>query len=319
MSKNNWQPTAPLTNIKLRADFYRKVRAFFSERDILEVETPLLCQHCVTDPHIESFPVNTGVTFSQKKHYFLQTSPEYAMKRLLAAGSGAIYQICKAFRQEESGSQHNPEFTMLEWYRPGYDHHDLMNEIDLFFQATLNCQPADKISYQQLFLTHLSIDPLNISLSALYKKIEAHHIDISLENIDHDTALQILLTHLIEPKLGIDNPLFIYDFPASQAALAKINGPIAQRFEAYINGKEVANGFHELSNADEQEKRFQQDQAQRKKNTQHIPEIDQRFIQALDHGLPDCAGVAIGLDRLLMTLAGINHIDQVITFPWARA
>jgi len=312
-SKINWQPSATLENIKLRAAFYKKIRAFFSVRDVLEVETPLLCQHTVTEPNIESFQVKNTPT------YFLQTSPEYAMKRLLAAGSGPIFQICKAFRQEESGSQHNPEFTMLEWYRPGFNHHDLMNEIDLFFQHVLATNPADKISYQDLFLTHLSVDPLNSDLNSLHAIIKQHAISVDLTDIDYDTSLQILLTHLIEPKLGVEKPLFIYDFPSSQAALAKINGKVGERFEAYINGKEVANGFHELCDAKEQEMRFFENQKQRLANNQFVPAIDTHLIHALLHGLPDCAGVAIGLDRLLMQLSHANHIHSVISFNWERA
>ena len=313
MSKNNWQPTATLENIKQRAALYQKIRAFFAQRNVLEVDTPLLSQHTVTDPHIESFQVKSTPT------YFLQTSPEYAMKRLLAANSGPIYQICKAFRQEESGSQHNPEFTMLEWYRPGFNHHDLINEIDLFFQSVLDTKPAEKISYQQLFLDHLSIDPLTAELQTLHNAIIQNNISLDLSDIDFDTALQILLTHLIEPKLGIEKPLFIYNFPASQAALSKINGVVAERFEAYINGKEVANGFHELNNGNEQTSRFEKDQSHRKANQQFIPEIDQRLIDALNADFPDCAGVAIGLDRLLMHLTNAKHIQEVISFSWESA
>ncbi len=311
--KNNWQPSATLDNLKLRAEFYQKIRAFFSARNVLEVETPLLCQHTVTDPHIESFQVKN------KQTYYLQTSPEYAMKRLLAAGSGPIFQICKAFRQEESGSQHNPEFTMLEWYRPGFNHHDLMNEIDHFFQYVLDTMPADKISYRNLFLTNLSIDPINAELTALHNLIQHHNISVDLTHIDYDTALQILLTHLIEPKIGLEKPLFVFDFPASQAALSKINGKVAERFEAYINGKEVANGFNELTNATEQKNRFVENQTLRDQHNQYVPNIDRYLIDALDYGLPDCAGVAIGLDRLLMQLAKTNYIQDVISFTWEKA
>lgn len=310
-----WQPTASLENIKLRAQLYAKIRAFFAERNILEVETPLLCQHTVTDPNIESFAVFTP---TPTPTYYLQTSPEYAMKRLLAAGSGSIYQICKSFRRGETGRQHNPEFTILEWYRIGFTHHDLMDEINLFLQFTVNAKPAGKISYQNLFCQYLNIDPFAITLTELKKIIAEKNIHIDTQYMDHDTALQILLSHLIEPKLGINAPLFLYDFPPSQAALSKIrqgHPTVAERFELYINGVEIANGFHELTDPAEQENRFQKNQQDRKKNNQTIPEIDYYFLEALKSGLPNCAGVAIGLDRLLMHYASTKQIDDVICFP----
>lgn len=319
MTNNSWQPTASLKNIQLRADFYQKIRTFFADRHILEVETPLLSQHTVTDLYIDSF--NTTYTPNQQT-YHLQTSPEYAMKRLLAAGSGPIYQITKAFRDGECGSQHNPEFTMLEWYRPGFDHHDLMNEIDLFFQATMHTNVAEKISYRTLFQTHLNIDPLTCTIETLHLALRKENVPVDIPSIDHDTALQLLLAHSIEPKLGVAQPTFIFDFPPTQAALAKIRKdkqPVAERFEAYINGKEVANGFHELQNANEQLQRFQQDQTKRAHANKPVPSVDNRLIAALKAGLPSCSGVAIGLDRLLMHLAKMNKINEVITFGWSNA
>lgn len=309
-----WKPTASLENIKHRAQLYAKIRAFFSERNILEVETPLLCQHTVTDPHIESF----SVPIEKNKNYFLQTSPEYAMKRLLAAGSNSIYQITKSFRRGETGRQHNPEFTILEWYRVGFNHHDLMDEINLFLQVVINTKPAEKISYQNLFLQYLNIDPFKINLTELKKMIAEKNIHVDTQYMGHDTALQILLSHLIEPQLGINAPLFLYDFPPSQAALSKIRHDkptVAERFELYINGSEIANGFHELTDPAEQENRFQKNQLTREKNHQTVPDIDYYFLTALQSGLPDCAGVAIGIDRLLMQYAKTSHIHDVIGFP----
>lgn len=315
MPSIQWKPTATLQNIKLRAALYQKIRAFFADRNILEVETPLLCKYTVTDPHIESFITHTH-------NYYLQTSPEYAMKRLLCAGSGAIYQITKSFRIGESGRQHNPEFTMLEWYRPDFNHHDLMHEIDLFLQTVLQTHPTEKISYRDLFLQHLNIDPFQIDLNALKKLIAEKNIHVDTNNIDHDTALQILLSHLIEPTMGIGKPLFLYDFPVTQAALSKIRHdkqPVAERFELYMNGAEIANGFHELTDAIEQQQRFEKNQLARRDNKQSIPEIDHYFIDALQSGLPHCAGVAIGIDRLLMQYAKTNNIQDVINFPFDRA
>jgi len=237
------------------------------------------------------------------------------------AGSGPIYQITKSFRRNESGRQHNPEFTMLEWYRPNFNHHDLMDEINLFLQFTLGTSHAEKISYRELFLKHLNIDPLQIDLKSLKKLIAEKNIIIDMNGMDHDTCLQILLTHLIEPSLGVEKPLFLYDFPPSQAALSKIrqdNPAVAERFELYINGSEIANGFHELTDPLEQKKRFEKNQSARKQNQQFIPEIDYYFIDALQ-SLPNCAGVAIGVDRLLMQYTKTRNIQDVICFPFEQA
>ena len=282
------------------------------------METPLLCQHTVTDPHIESFQVPVRVD----QHYFLQTSPEYAMKRLLSQGSGSIYQISKSFRLGELGKTHNPEFSMLEWYRIGFNHHDLMDELDALLQCTVQTAPAEKISYRELFLQHLKIDPFFADLSQLKKLMLSHSINVNLDNIDHDTALQLLLSHRVEPNMGIKKPLFVYDFPISQAALSNIrleNPPVAERFELYMHGSEIANGFHELTHASEQEDRFKKNQRIRKNNQQFVPEIDYYFIDALKNGLPSCAGVAVGLDRLLMQATKTSSIQAVISFPFDQA
>ncbi|WP_102157100.1 elongation factor P--(R)-beta-lysine ligase [Coxiella endosymbiont of Rhipicephalus microplus] len=313
----NWRPTASLMNQKLRAKLYSDIRKFFSDREVLEVETPLLSQYTVTDIHIESFQT-TYYNHKEKLYYYLQTSPEYAMKRLLANGSGAIYQICKAFRNGERGAQHNPEFTLLEWYKPGSSHHDLMNEIDELLQFTLHTKKALRKTYSELFSEYLSINPLSVSL----KKLQSLARKFALENVnhytDHTTLLQFLFTHAIEPNIGFGQPLFIYDFPAPQAALAKINpqnSDIALRFELYIEAIECANGFEELTDAQEQRYRFEQDILNRQKKGLFKIEIDQRFLASLKSGLPPCAGVAVGLDRLLMIKTKAHHIQEVITFP----
>lgn len=319
MTSTNWQPTCTPNNLKLRANLYHKIRQFFLSRGVMEVETPLLCQYTVTDPHIESFIVPLSHTHTHPSHY-LQTSPEYAMKRLLAADRSAIYQITKSFRIGESGSQHNPEFSMLEWYRPGFNHHDLMDELDALLQFTINSKPAEKISYRDLFLKYLNINPLTASVEKLKNIIAENKINIDATDFDYNTALQVLLSHLIEPSMGVEKPLFLYDFPPSQAALSKIrNNEVAERFELYINGSEIANGFHELTDADEQQKRFKQNQLIRQENNQSIPEIDHFFIDALKSGMPNCAGVAVGLDRLLMQYAKTGNIQDVIAFPFERA
>jgi elongation factor P--(R)-beta-lysine ligase len=296
--------------LKQRATFINLIRNFFKQRDVLEVETPILCQHTVTDLHIESF---------RCEERYLQTSPEYAMKRLLAAGSGAIFQIGKAFRKGESGRNHNPEFSMLEWYQPGYDYHKLIQEVDQLLQVTLKTTAAEIISYQALFQQYLNIDPFDISCKQLHQLLKKHDILNNHNDIDKDTSLQLLLTHLIEPSLATERPLFIIDFPASQAALAKINPTntqVAERFEAYYKGLELANGWTELTDVNEQLQRFQQDQQQRKQQKMLIPAIDHYFIDTLRKGLPACAGVAMGIDRLYMLSNELNNIQETISFHW---
>lgn len=306
----NWQPSATVDALRKRADILRTLRDFFYQRHITEVETPLLCVAGTTDAYLDSITA----TINHEIRY-LQTSPEYAMKRLLAAGIGDCYQICKAFRCDESGRYHNPEFTMLEWYRLDFDHHQLMNDMDDLLQTILKCLPAKRISYQQLFLEHLNINPHAASIEDL-KKIAPELCEaLNVETDTKDDYLMLLLSHLIEPKIGFDRPCFIYDYPASQAALAKVrDNAFAERFEVYVNGIELANGFHELQSADEQRKRFLHDNEKRKQlNKPEVP-IDQRLLEALKHGLPACAGVALGVDRLIMLALKKNNLQAVLSF-----
>ena len=323
MSDLTWQPTTSLNNRKLRAKLYSDIRQFFAKRGVLEVETPILSQHTVTDTHLHSFRT-TYYNENEKRHYYLQTSPEYAMKRLLAAGVGnePIYQICKAFRNGEIGSQHNPEFTLLEWYRPGFTYHDLMDEVDALLRATIQSKKAVRKTYKQLFLDNLSISPFQLSLPKLHTLGQQFSLQNVSDHEDRDTLLQFLFTHVIEPTLGFGQPLFVHDFPASQAASAKIdpqNPNIALRFEVYIEGLECANGFEELMDISEQRRRFKQDNFKRKSIGLPKIAIDQRFLAALEAGLPPCSGVALGFDRLLMIKAKTKRIDDVIGFPIDRA
>jgi len=313
-SKNNfpqdWQPTASIKNLHKRAQMLKHIREFFAARDVLEVETPLLCQTSVTDPHIASIKV---------QRQYLQTSPEYAMKRLLAAGSGAIYQICKAFRQDEAGRLHNAEFTMLEWYRPGFDHHQLMDEMDALFQHLLEMPAAERKTYAAIFHEHLALDPHTADLAELAACAKAHNINVQMDVTERDTWLQLLMSECIEAKLGLTRPCFIYDFPISQAALARIQNttpPTAARFEVYFQGIELANGFHELQDAKEQRKRFENNNIERQRLGLPTIPIDEYFLAALQHGLPDCAGVALGLDRLIMLAANCQNIAEVISFTF---
>lgn len=298
------------TKLAARAELNRQIREFFAERGVVEVETPLLCSHSVTDVYIESIAAGKR---------FLQTSPEYCMKRLLCAGSGPIFQICKAFRQEEVGSNHNPEFTMLEWYRPGYDHHQLMDELSELAQVLLHTAPATRQSYRDCFKEFTGLDPFTSSLETLHNYIIQHDLLQDLTGIDYDIALQVILGEQVEPQIGQQQPHFIYDFPASQAALSKIRReefPVAERFELFYKGSELANGFHELTDADEQQQRFERDRQKRQALGLVVPDIDRNFIAALRQGLPNCAGVAVGLDRLLMIKTHSKSIKDVVTFTF---
>lgn len=321
---HDWQPTARLENLKARASLLKQIRQFFETRDVLEVDTPLLCHGTVTDVHLSAFSSSFSESHTGKvEDLYLQTSPEYAMKRLLCAGYGDIYQICKAFRHEAAGRFHNPEFTMLEWYRLGFTHRELMMEMDALLQLTLNTKPAQQLSYQAVFLQQLGIDPLTASVTELQAVATAHNIDMpsGLPN-DTDTLLQLLFSLLIEPVIGAEAPCFVYGFPVSQAALARVNSTdkrTADRFEVYFKGVELANGFYELADSDEQRHRFIRDNDSRRElGLPELP-VDEHFLSALDAGLPDCAGVAMGLDRLLMLKLDAEHIKDVIPFPIPRA
>lgn len=319
--QDGWRPSAPLANLQQRAAILKQIRDFFHERGVMEVETPQLCHTSVTDPFIASIPAIVEAASHPERHYYLQTSPEYAMKRLLAAGSGAIYQLAKVFRQGEVGRFHNPEFTMLEWYRPGFDHHALMDEMDDLLKLTLKVRSAERYTYADLFRRYLDIDVHHASLATLSSCAVAQHINLGSDIDDRDTWLQLLMAQCIEPHLGHDRPCFIYDFPASQAALAKIQAttpPVASRFEVYIKGIELANGFHELQDANEQRRRFEANIVQRQNLDLASLPIDEYFLSALTHGLPDCAGVALGIDRLLMIATSSDTIADVISFDFPR-
>lgn len=311
-----WQPTASLQAIQARASLLVEIRRFFRKRSVLEVETPLLCANGVTDPHI-----GTLQTQLLGKTYYLQTSPEFAMKRLLAMGSGSIYQLCKAFRDGERGRLHNPEFTLLEWYRVHFNHHQLMDEMDDFLNQMLGVGPAIRYSYQTLFIRYLEIDPLEAAIENLKQRAERLNIRVpvsSASELTKDDWLDLCLTHAIEPQLTGNHPFMIYDYPVSQAALAKIRGGVAERFEVYVEGVELANGYHELCDAEQQLARFQQDNEKRRLLRLDTMAPDVRLIAALEAGLPACAGVALGVDRLLMLRLKQQGIKEVLSFPIER-
>lgn len=324
MNNQNWKPSANMSSLKRRAEIITQIRQFFAQRQVLEVDTPAMSHATVTDVHLHTFQTEfVGPEYAGGQKLYFMTSPEFHMKRLLAAGSGCIYQIAKAFRNEENGRFHNPEFTLLEWYRLGFDHHTLMDEMDALLQLVLGGEKAERVTYQNAFLTVLGVCPLESSLDELKTSAAMLGLqDIADKETDRDTLLQLLFSIGIEPKIGQHTPVFVYDFPASQAALAKINQTdprVADRFEVYFKGIELANGFHELDDAKEQLARFEQDNIKREQMGLSAQPIDYHLIEALKHGLPACAGVALGIDRLIMLATDNKHIDDVTAFTFSRA
>lgn len=321
---NNWQATASIENLRRRAEIFAQIRGFFAERDVLEVETPLMTSAAVSDPYIDTIECRYHpVPGLDESARYLQSSPEYAMKRLLASGSGSIFQICKAFRNGEAGRRHNPEFTMLEWYRVGYDHRQLMAEVEALIAPILGIGQCQYLSYGELFQQYLNVDPHTSSAEEL-KRIALSHIDLEMDDDNRDNWLNLLMSHVIEPKLSGQGGVFVYDYPASQAALAKVSEDasgvaVACRFELFVNGIELANGYHELTDATEQARRFDLDIAQRKAEGLPQRPVDNLLVAALAAGMPDCAGVAIGLDRLVMLALGTSEIKDVIGLPFDRA
>jgi lysyl-tRNA synthetase class 2 len=317
---NQWQPSCSINALQQRAQLLTQVRQFFVERQVLEVETPLLARSGVTDPFIRTMAVED--TGDGKR--FLQTSPEYAMKRLLAAGSGAIYQICKAFRHGEASPRHNPEFTMLEWYQPDYDEFSLMTEVEALMTTILPVSCFARISYRDIFWQQLNIDPHRASITAL-AAVARQHADFSFgdDQLDRDGWLDVLITHVIEPGLDPSVATFIYNYPASQAALAQLsnnehNQAVARRFELYYGGVELANGYFELLDGAALVQRAVADNIKRQALGFEEMAVDQQLLAAMDAGLPSCAGVAIGFDRLLM-LRQQCHISEVLSFDFSRA
>ncbi|TGD72603.1 EF-P lysine aminoacylase GenX [Mangrovimicrobium sediminis] len=317
----DWQPSASLEALRQRAALLQRTRYFFARRGVLEVETPLLCSAGVSDPAIENLAVERGTSLARPR--YLQSSPEYAMKRLLAAGSGPIYQLARAFRDGEAGARHNPEFSLLEWYRPGFDLGQLMAEVAELVLEFVGERPVEYIAYRDLFLRELDLDPLLAPPAALEARARAA-LDVGDLAGNRDLWLDLLMSHLVEPALAGRGLCFVYDYPASQAALARLETrgevSVARRFELYVDGVELANGYHELTDAAEQRRRFAADNARRAQHGQPLREADDYLLAALASadGLPDCCGVALGFDRLLMLASGINDIRQTLAFDWSR-
>ncbi len=318
-SSGDWQPTANFEALRLRARVVAVIREFFAERGVLEVETPSMAAAGASDVHIASLATSCHAA----GRLYLQTSPEFAMKRLLAAGSGSIYQVCRAFRDGESGRLHTPEFTLLEWYRPDFDHHQLIDELETLMNCVLGpARSTRRLTYRDAFIEHGGIDAFEASTDALLARAVGSGLQLAGDGFaERDVLLDFLFSHTVQPAFG-DGRVYVYDYPASQAALARVRAsqpPVAERFELFVNGVEIANGYHELADAGEQRQRFAADgQARKRLGLEQMP-VDERLLAALGHGLPDCAGVAVGLDRLVMIAAGESSIEAVMAFPVTRA
>lgn len=319
----DWRPTASRDALVQRARALAATRAFFAERSVLEVDTPIVVNAPVTDVHIHSAEVRLDA--SANAPLYLHTSPEYAMKRLLAAGSGDIYQICHVVRGEERSRLHNPEFTLVEWYRLGFDADALMDEVAALVALLVGrpAMPVEKLTYSQSFERVLGLDPLTVPLAALETLArERGYQSCAVAESERDELLDLLMGAHVGPTLGRGRLTFVHRYPASQAALARLDPMdprVALRFELYAEGVELANGFQELGDAGEQRSRFAADRAARRRRGLVDPPADERMLAALGAGLPECSGVAVGFDRVLMIAAQARSLDEVMAFPTDRA
>ena len=321
---SDWRPTAELAAITMRARLNAMIRRFFAERDVLEVETPILSRAGNSDPNIESFQTPFhGHADAGSARRWLRTSPEYPLKRLLAAGVGSCYELGRVFRDGEFGRLHNPEFTMLEWYRVGWTHHQLMDECAELVRAAMHLAGRSvsvrETSYRQLYRDQFGFDPLTAGEGELRAPLAVFGLDDG--GLTRDDWLDLLMTHLIQPAFPDDRVLLVYDYPKSQAALARVRTgdvPVAERFELYLGAVELANGYHELGDAVELRERFARDLSRRRRRGAGEPALDERLLDALP-GMPDCAGVALGVDRLLLAMLGRDRLESVLAFPFDRA
>jgi lysyl-tRNA synthetase class 2 len=325
-NKTDWQPSAEIETLKRRAQLLADVRRFFAERDVLEVETPVLSHAAPTATYLDSFNTPYQPAGIKAQTCYLQTSPEFAMKRLLAAGSGDIYQIAKVFRHGELGRLHNPEFTMIEWYRPALSYHALMNEVDTLLQQVAKLPAAIKLCYHDVFKQYLSVDIETQTTMELRELALAQIAGLPADwQSDHDGWLELLMSEVIEPQLAtLAMPVIVFDFPASQAQLAKVyqnesGRTVAARFEVYAGGLELANGYDECQDAEELRQRFEQDNRQRQVEAKATMPIDEHLLSALQAGLPACTGVALGLDRLMLLITGKQRLADVISFSFERS
>ncbi len=321
--RDDWQPTASLAALESRAQQLVWVRGFFAHRGVMEVETPVLGRCSVTDLNIDSVPASISSPSGGLRESWLQTSPEYPMKRLLAAGAGAIYQVARVFRNGERGSRHNPEFSLLEWYRPGFDDADLMAEVADLVCGWLECPQPARLSYRETFLRFVGVDPFVTDDATLRQLCEAWMPADQTKDLLRDECLDLLMSFRVEPELADIGPVFITGYPESQAALARVSEVDgirqAHRFELYIEGLELCNGYWELTDPAEQRARFESDNLARRRSGRPEMPVDEALLAAMEAGVPDCAGVALGLDRLLMLKLGVKDIAEVLAFPSERA
>ncbi|WP_262964430.1 EF-P lysine aminoacylase EpmA [Methylobacter psychrophilus] len=324
---NEWRPTCSVDMMRLRAQVLKDIRQFFSARAVLEVETPLLGNSCGTDPQLDFFTTDFCLPPLQQG-LFLQTSPEFAMKRLLAAGSGSIYQIGKAFRNGESGRFHNPEFTLLEWYQVGFTLPQLMDEIaelmTVLFAGRKDLSPTQRTSYQEVFQLYTGLNPLEFSCQdyCAYARYNDLSEAIDICGIDHGLWLDFIFSHRVQPNLGENAVCMVYDYPSCQSSLARVNEcnpEVTDRVEIFINGIELGNGYYELIDSQEQSRRFDEEIVVRQQRKRPVTVKDKHLVAALESGLPECSGMAIGLDRLLMLMTNSATINEVLNFPVHRA
>lgn len=320
-----WQPSASMDALRLRARLNRLVREFFHAREVLEVETPIMSRAGNTDPNIASFSLEfSGRTDGAPRTRWLRTSPEFPLKRLLAAGVGDCFELGRVFRDGEAGGRHNPEFTMLEWYRVDWTLEPLIDETVALVQAALSMigreATVTRSSFRDLYLQRLGFDPMTADLETV--RNAAAGIAIDGEGLTRDDWLDLLMTHVLQPGFGRDEIRVVHDYPATQSALARVverdGVPVAERFELYLGALELANGYHELTDAVEQRARFERDVAVRQARGDVAPPIDTALLDALAHGMPACAGVALGVDRLLMAMLDTPRIADVVAFDFAR-
>lgn len=324
-----FQCTASLATLRRRSQLLREICAFFEDLDFIHVETPLISRDTVVDRYIEPIRVARSAVVGDatgSEDLFLQTSPEFAMKRLLASGAKAIYQICKAFRKGEAGRRHNPEFTMLEWYRVGDDLEAGIQLLADFASRVIGVESVERLSYREAFLKYASLDPFVDSVEEMRNVCVANKIDVSafVDDIERDSWLNLIMSEIVEPNLGVKGCVIVDKWPSSQSALAQVVAPengdaYAERFELFFQGVELANGYHELLDPDELTLRNQEVNRQRESDgNESLPESSY-LVDAMKKGLPSCSGVALGVDRLLMVLLGHESIDEVIAFPFDRA
>lgn len=331
MPLDDFGPTASWHNLRLRAVLLKRTRAFFEERGFLEVETPLLSRDTVIDRHLDPLPVKLFDDAREPQHgerFWLQTSPEFGMKRLLAAGAPSIYQITRAFRGGgERGALHNPEFTMVEWYGTGHDYDAGMQFLSDLAEHLLGRGPAERITYREAFLQHAQVDPLAAPFEELRQALDRALPDnlatsLAEPSQDGDLLRDYLLTLVVEPKLGRSRPTIVCDYPASQAALAQVSAndaAVAERFELYVDGIELANGYHELLDPAALRQRNRENNELRRADGKYVLPEESRLLAAMDHGLPACAGCALGFDRLVMVATKAQHIREVLALPADRA